>query len=167
MRSSVRKAIGGTAAGFLAVGLMTAPPALANYAPGLPPAAPGVPNNPPAPAPIVPSVVLVSQEVAQSAPPRALENPPAPQMGDAPRPNAPVGQPVALIVPNAPAGSTWVVEIKRKGGAYNTLGSTVANSNGQAVLPVFRTTRPGVVIMALRNVQTGEVRYVKVNVRRR
>lgn len=152
----------------MAAGLMGAPSALAeNYAPGLPPAAPGVPNNPPAAATIVPGVVLVNQSVAERTPARTMQQPPTVRIGAAPKAPARVGTPISLVVQNAAPGSTWVVLVKRKGGRYSTLGSTVANSAGQAVLPVFRSNTRGIVIMALRNVQTGEVRYVKTNVRRR
>jgi hypothetical protein len=159
--------VGASAAGLMAAGLLVAPPAFANYAPGLPPAAPGVPNNPPAAATIVPGVVLVNETVAERTPPRTLPGAPSERIGQPTPVPVTQGAAVALVVQNAPPGSTWVVEVKRKGGRYNTLGSTVATSDGRAVLPVFRAANRGIVILALRNVQTGEVRYVKVRAQRR
>jgi hypothetical protein len=149
----------------MAMGLLLAPPALAqNYAPGLPPAQPGVPNNPPNPAPIVEGVTLVPARVAGNTERRVVRQSPAARIGEAPRIRAERGRPLALVFLNSPPGTTWVVDIKRAGGTYNTLGSTVVTPNGEAVLPVFRPRQKGNYVLMLRNVQTGQVAYIKVRV---
>lgn len=158
-----KRSVGVFAAGLIAAtALGIAPAAANNYAPGLPPATAGVPNNPPAAAPIVPSVTLVSASDAAKAEERVMNKPPAARVGDAPRPTVTAGEPVALTATALKPGATYVVLIKRKGGSYGTLGSVVGTGSGEGVLPVFEPTRPGTYIMALRNVQTGEVVYIKV-----
>jgi hypothetical protein len=42
----------------------------------------------------------------------------------------------------------------------------VATGNGDGVMPAFRPSRPGVYIMAITNVQTGQTQYIKVRTRR-
>jgi len=149
------------------MGLLLAPPAVAqNYAPGLPAAQPGTPNNPPTRAVIVPGVVLVPQQVAAATPPRVVRQAPQPRIGEAPRIATRVAQPVAFVLPDSPPGTTWTVQVKRVGGDYNLLGSTVVTQNGDAVLPVFRPTQRGIYVLLLRNVQTGAIAYVKAEVGR-
>jgi hypothetical protein len=167
MRSNMRRVLIGSAVTLMTAGVIAAPPATAqNYAPGLPPAAPGVPNNPPTRAEIVPGIVLVPERVAENTTPRQVNRAPGALIGEAPRIPARVRQPIAFVVPNSPPGTTWVIEMKRVGGTYNTLGSTVVTPGGDAVLPVFRPTERGIFVIVLRNVQTGQVVYLKAEVRR-
>lgn len=155
----------GSAAALMTAGVIAAPPAAAtNYAPGLPPAQPGVPNNPPNSAPIVPGVTLVPARVANATEPTVVRRAPGARIGEAPRVRAERGRPLALVIAGAPPGTTWIVDMKRVGGSYNTLGSTVVAPDGEAVLSVFRPRQAGTYVLMLRNVQTGEVAYVKVRV---
>jgi hypothetical protein len=174
-----RKAVGIGATGLMALGLLVAPPAMAeNYAPGLPPAVAGQPNNPANPARIGMSIVLVRDNVANRC--EVREGEASPSLGTALLEPARVGRCIALSLEGneqtaaarnlrravaLTPGSTWVVSIKRAGNGYDTLGSTVVAADGKAVLPVFRVTRPGLYILNLRNVQTGQVAYVKVRAR--
>lgn len=165
MRTARKLAIS-VSSGALAFGLLVAPSASAenNYAPGLPAPTAGQPNNPPTAAPIVPSVVLVNQSVAAKASPIDIPRPPAPRVGTAPKASAEVRKPVALEVTSLTPGTTYVVQIKRKGGSYGTLGSVVPTANGDGTLPVFRPTRKGVYILALVDQKTGNSTYVKVTI---
>ena len=153
------------ASGALAASIVIAAPVGAvNYAPGLPPAQPGVPNNPPTAAPIIPSVTLVDQSVADNTPARVMRREPAERIGAAPRVPARVGQPVALVAPGLTPGATYVVSVKQPRGEYGTLGSVIGGPF--ATLPVFEASRRGTIIVAMTNVQTGETQYIKVRVRR-
>ena len=124
-------AIGASAA--LAVTVLATGTATAvdvNYAPGLPAPQAGVPNNPPAASPVVQGVVLVDASVAASTPPSVMEKPPTPKIGGAPKPKVKRGQPVALVTKGLTPGATYVVQIKKKGGEYGTLGSVVGGADG-------------------------------------
>jgi hypothetical protein len=154
------------ASGALVTGVLIAAPASAvNYAPGLPPAQAGVPNNPPAAAPITTGVTLVDAQTAAQTQTRQMARPPAARMGNAPRPSTTANRPVALGLTGLTPGSTWVVQVKPRGGQYGVLGSVVATSDGQGALSVFTPTRRGIFIVAFVNVQTGETRYIKVRSR--
>ena len=155
-------AIGASAA--LAVTVLATGTATAvdvNYAPGLPAPEAGVPNNPPAASPVVQGVVLVDASVAASTPPSVMEKPPTPKIGGAPKPKVKRGQPVALVTKGLTPGATYVVQIKKKGGEYGTLGSVVGGADG-STLPVFRPATKGTYIIAMTNVQTGATTYIKV-----
>jgi len=120
-------------------------------------------DPPPRPAPVAPSVVLVSESVAAKAKKEEVPDPPAAKVGKAPfAPEVNAKKPVALTTPGLTSGTTYVVKVKIKGGTYGTLGSVVATGSGEGVLPVFRPTKPGIYIMALINQSNGSVTYIKI-----
>ena len=161
---SLKKIAGLVAAGALAASIGLAAPASAqNYAPGLPPAQQGIPNNPPTPAPIIPTVILVSATVADSTPPRVMSNPPGNRIGAAPKVRAQRGDPVGLVATGLTTGNPYVVYIKQPGGDYGTLGTVIGSPF--SALPVFEASRRGTVVLAMKDVVTGETRYIKVRVR--
>ena len=123
-----------------------------------------MPNNPPAAAPIIPTVTLVDQSVADNTPARVMRREPATTLAEAPRVRTTVGQPIALVAPGLTPGATYVVSVKQPGGEYGTLGSVIGGPF--ATLPVFEASRRGTIIVAMTNVQTGETVYLKVRVRR-
>ena len=157
-----------SSAAALALGMLLAPPASAdfNYAPGLPAPTAGVPNNPPKAAPVTEDVVLVRESVAARTEPIDVKRSPSSRIGRAPfpTPETKVGRPVALVTQGLIPGTTYVVQIKRKGGTYGTLGSMVATTTGQGTLPVFRPTSKGVYILAIIDQKTGTTTYIKVRV---
>mgnify|MGYP000152492843 FL=1 len=160
-----KKFAGVAAAGALAASIGLASPASAqNYAPGLPPAQQGVPNNPPAAAPIVPTVVLVPAAVADNEPARVMRNPVGNRIGAAPKVRGTVSTPIPLVVNGLENGSRYLVFIKRPGEEYGTLGTVIGSPF--SALPVFEVSRPGTTVIAMKDVVTGETRYVKVRVRR-
>lgn len=164
---SIKRIAALAASGALAASIIVAAPASAiNYAPGLPPAAPGVPNNPPAAAPIVPTVTLVDQATAEQATTRQMTKAPSERLRGAPRVRAKAGDPIALSANGLTPGATYVISVKRRGGEYGTLGSVVGTAGGTGTMPVFEASRAGVYVLALTNVATGEVQYIKVRVRR-
>jgi hypothetical protein len=80
---------------------------------------------------------------------------------------------VALEVPGLDVGGTYIVEVRRSalnsftgkpqntGGLYETAGSVIGVT-GTSPLPVLRFTEPGDYVIAMTNVQTGQVLYLKV-----
>lgn len=122
--------------------------------------------NPVIPEVLSPGVVLVSEAVAALTPERVMRNPPASALGDAPRVQAIIGAPLALVTSGLPANSTQSVRLKING-KYVDLGITTTDADGQAVLPVFRISRAGTYTIAMINSLTGKTSYVKVVVPKR
>ena len=159
----MKKIAGLVAAGALAASVGLAAPASAqNYAPGLPPAQQGVPNNPPASAPIVDTVTLVPASVADNTPARVMRNPVGNRIGAAPKVRATRSTAVNLVVNGLEIGSRYIVFVKRPGEEYGTLGTVIGSPF--SVLPVFEVSRPGIAVLAMKDVVTGETKYVKVRV---
>jgi len=160
-----KKIAGLVAAGALAASVGLAAPASAqNYAPGLPEPTQGVPNNPPASAPVVATVTLVSSSVADNTPARVMRKPVGNRIGAAPKVRAFPLTPIPLVVNGLENGSRYLVFIKRPGEEYGTLGTVIGSPF--SALPVFEVSRPGIAVIAMKDVVTGETRYVKVRVRR-
>ena len=125
-----------------------------------------VPLNPVKPEVLSPGVVLVSEAVAALTPERVMRNPPASSLGEAPRVQARIGVPLALVTSGLPANSTQSVRLKING-KYVDLGVITTDADGQAALPVFRIGRAGTYTIAMINSVTGKASYVKVVVPKR
>jgi hypothetical protein len=133
------------------------------------------PNNPPNPIrPVVtPQFTLVSSAVADRTPPRRFVAPATAKIGDSPRadrrvdgrlvPVYRVGQVVRLVA-LVQADTTYRVQYRLKRGGYVDVGTATSDSTGAMSLPAFRPARPGLYVVAMTNVETGQTLYVRVSI---
>jgi len=124
---------------------------------------------------VQPGVVEVNKTIATRTPPRFLNQDSSTRLRDAPqavqivngniRPIYTAGDRVRLIA-KVPASQTWEILFRKSGRnqTYMELGTAISTEQGRVALPVMRIYRKGLYIFALRNTETGEVRYVKVRV---
>lgn len=164
--SRIRSAVVGAAALALGATMFVGAPASAANLCGYPPAPCGVPSNPVVPQIVGGGVVLVASSVAENTAPRTMANPPASNLGGAPKVSTRTGSSVSLVATGLAPQTTFSAKIKIDG-KYVDLGTANTDAAGAAQLPVFRAAKPGQYTIALVNPATGKTSYIKVVVKPR
>ncbi len=121
------------------------------------------PPNPPAAFSPASGVIVVSEAAAERAEPRTMLREPTRRPSNAPTVAADRGAAVALVTSGLTPGADQVVRIKIDG-KFVTLGTTRADADGLARLPVLRLLDRGTYVVSITDRETGRVVFLKIRV---